>query len=132
MEKLFSPEFRNRLDQTIFFGKLAPSVIQRVVEKFLDELDGQLAEKNVTIEVSDAAKKWLGEKGYDEAFGARPMARLIQHELKAPLANELLFGKLSDGGTANVDVIDASWVLKINVLLKGNSSTASFIPYGKS
>ena len=106
LERLFSPEFRNRLDQTIFFDKLSMDIILKVVEKFLDELDGQLAEKHVTLVVSDDAKKWLGERGYDEAFGARPMARLIQHEVKAPLANELLFGKLSDGGKAIINVSD--------------------------
>jgi ATP-dependent Clp protease ATP-binding subunit ClpA len=105
LEKLFTPEFRNRIDATIFFEALSPDVIQRVVQKFLDELDGQLAEKHVHIEVSEAARLWLAEKGYDKAFGARPMARLIQQTLKAPLANEILFGALQNGGIARVDAV---------------------------
>ena len=74
--------------------------------KFLDELDGQLTEKHVTLEVTDRAQSWFAEHGYDKKFGARPMARLIQRTLKAPLANEVLFGKLQHGGTVTVDVAD--------------------------
>lgn len=106
LERVFTPEFRNRLDATVFFGALSQETIKKVVQKFLDELDGQLAEKNVHVEVSDAAKKWFADNGYDKAMGARPMARLIQQSLKAPLANEILFGKLTGGGTAFVDVVD--------------------------
>ncbi|MCG8419807.1 MAG: ATP-dependent Clp protease ATP-binding subunit ClpA [Proteobacteria bacterium] len=106
LERLFTPEFRNRLDATIYFDSLSPEVIKRVVTKFLDELDGQLAEKHVTLEVTDAAKGWFAERGYDKKFGARPMARLIQNTLKAPLANDILFGDLQDGGIAYVDVKD--------------------------
>ncbi|MBP9207240.1 MAG: ATP-dependent Clp protease ATP-binding subunit ClpA [Kofleriaceae bacterium] len=104
LERVFTPEFRNRLDATVFFSSLPPAVIRKVVDKFLDELDGQLAEKKVQLEVSDAARAWFAERGYDKAMGARPMARLIQSTLKAPLANELLFGKLAGGGVAHVDV----------------------------
>jgi len=106
LERMFSPEFRNRLDASVFFDSLPMEVIKRVVGKFLDELDGQLAEKHVQLEVSDAARTWFAEHGYDKSMGARPMARIIQNTLKAPLANEILFGKLVHGGVAHVDVDD--------------------------
>jgi ATP-dependent Clp protease ATP-binding subunit ClpA len=106
LERAFTPEFRNRLDGTVFFSSLPPEVIKKVVTKFIDELDGQLVEKKVHLEVSDAAKDWFAVKGYDKAMGARPMARIIAQTLKAPLANEILFGKLSNGGTAFIDVKD--------------------------
>ena len=106
LERVFTPEFRNRLDATVFFGSLPPEIIRKVARKFLDELDGQLAEKKVHLEVSPAALDWFVEHGYDKAMGARPMARLVQSSLKAPLANEILFGKLADGGTVLVDVKD--------------------------
>jgi ATP-dependent Clp protease ATP-binding subunit ClpA len=104
LERMFTPEFRNRLDATVFFDSLPIEVIKRVVGKFLDELDGQLAEKHVQLEVSEAARTWFAEHGYDKAMGARPMARIIQNTLKAPLANEILFGKLTNGGVAHIDV----------------------------
>src|SRR5687768_16601508 len=106
LERVFTPEFRNRLDATVFFGALPVDVIRKVARKFLDELDGQLAEKHVELEVSPAALDWFVEHGYDKAMGARPMARLVQSTLKAPLANEILFGKLVNGGTVHVDVKD--------------------------
>jgi ATP-dependent Clp protease ATP-binding subunit ClpA len=106
MERMFTPEFRNRLDATVFFDSLPIEVIKKVVAKFIDEVDGQLAEKHVHLEVSDAARLWFAEKGYDKSMGARPMARIIQNTLKAPLANEILFGKLQSGGVAHVDVDD--------------------------
>ncbi len=111
LERVFTPEFRNRLDGTVFFEALPPVVIKQVATKFLDQLDTQLMEKNVSLEVSDAAKDWFAERGYDKAMGARPMARLIANTLKAPLANEILFGKLVNGGTAFVDVKDGEIVL---------------------
>jgi ATP-dependent Clp protease ATP-binding subunit ClpA len=106
IERVFTPEFRNRLDATVFFGSLPVEVIRKVARKFLDELDGQLIEKKVHLEVSPAAIDWFVEHGYDKAMGARPMARIVQSTLKAPLANEILFGKLAGGGTAYVDVKD--------------------------
>jgi ATP-dependent Clp protease ATP-binding subunit ClpA len=106
LERVFTPEFRNRLDATVFFGSLPVEVIRKVARKFLDELDGQLVEKKVHLEVSPAAIEWFVEHGYDKAMGARPMARLVQNTLKAPLANEILFGALVNGGTAFVDVKD--------------------------
>lgn len=98
IKKMFTPEFRNRLDSVVQFGSLSLEHIKTVVDKFLVELQTQLDEKHVTIEVTDAARQWLAENGYDEKMGARPMARLIQEKIKRPLAEELLFGALSDGG----------------------------------
>jgi ATP-dependent Clp protease ATP-binding subunit ClpA len=106
LERLFTPEFRNRLDATVFFGKLDFEVIKRVARKFLDELEGQLQDKHVALEVTDAAKAWFAEHGYDPKFGARPMARLVQDTLKVPLADELLFGRLQNGGVAHIDCVD--------------------------
>jgi ATP-dependent Clp protease ATP-binding subunit ClpA len=108
LERVFTPEFRNRLDATVFFDALPVEVIRKVARKFLDELDGQLAEKKVQLEISPAALDWFVEHGYDKAMGARPMARLVQSTLKAPLANEILFGKLSEGGVAHVDIKDGA------------------------
>ena len=106
LERVFTPEFRNRLDATVMFGALPPEIIRKVARKFLDELDGQLGEKKVELEISDAAIEWFVVNGYDKAMGARPMARLIQSTLKAPLANEILFGKLANGGIAFIDIVD--------------------------
>ena len=113
MEKVFTPEFRNRLDATIFFGKLPFEVIVKVVDKFLHEVEGQLADKHVELEVTDAAKKWFAENGYDEKFGARPMSRLIQNTLKVVLADEILFGKLQHGGTAQVDLVEGEIAVEV-------------------
>ncbi len=104
LERVFTPEFRNRLDATVFFDALPVAVIRQVARKFLDELDGQLAEKKVQLEVSPAAIDWFVEHGYDKAMGARPMARLVQTTLKGPLANEILFGQLVGGGVARIDL----------------------------
>ncbi len=106
LERVFTPEFRNRLDATVFFDSLPVEVIKKVARKFLDQLEGQLAEKHVTLEVSPEAIGWFVENGYDKAMGARPMQRLVQSTLKAPLANEILFGKLVDGGVAHVELVD--------------------------
>ncbi|MFI0488997.1 MAG: ATP-dependent Clp protease ATP-binding subunit ClpA [Yersinia sp. (in: enterobacteria)] len=102
IKKVFTPEFRNRLDHIIWFNHLSPVVIQQVVDKFIVELQAQLDGKGVSLEVSEEARYWLSEKGYDKAMGARPMARVIQENLKKPLANELLFGSLVDGGSVTV------------------------------
>ena len=104
LERMFSPEFRNRLDAIITFSPLPQDVVLKVVQKFMHELDGQLADKRVTIEVTDAANAWLCEKGYDEHFGARPMERTIQEHIKKPVAGELLFGDLQHGGRLQIDV----------------------------
>ena len=102
IKKIFTPEFRNRLDNIIWFDHLSTEVIHQVVDKFIVELQVQLDQKGVSLEVSQEARNWLAEKGYDRAMGARPMARVIQDNLKKPLANELLFGSLVDGGQVTV------------------------------
>ncbi|HZS40788.1 MAG TPA: ATP-dependent Clp protease ATP-binding subunit ClpA [Polyangia bacterium] len=104
IERTFAPEFRNRLDGWIAFDALPPEVIRRVVDKLVTELVAQLVEKKVTLELTDAARDWLAKHGFDDKFGARPMARLIQNELKKPLADEILFGRLKSGGRARVEV----------------------------
>ncbi|MBK0001832.1 MULTISPECIES: ATP-dependent Clp protease ATP-binding subunit ClpA [Erwiniaceae] len=102
IKKIFTPEFRNRLDNIIWFKHLDRVVIHQVVDKFIVELQAQLDPKGVSLEVSDDAREWLADKGYDKAMGARPMARAVQENLKKPLANELLFGSLVDGGSVSV------------------------------
>lgn len=104
INKLFAPEFRNRLDAIVSFGRLSKEVVSKVVDKFVLQLEAQLADRNVTIELSDEARDWLVEHGYDETMGARPMARLIQSTIKTPLADDVLFGKLKNGGAVRVIV----------------------------
>jgi ATP-dependent Clp protease ATP-binding subunit ClpA len=106
LERLFSPEFRNRLDAIVPFAPLSPDAVGRVVDKFVAELTAQLQAKRVTITLTPAARTWLAERGYDATFGARPMARLIQQEIKRPLADEILFGRLKEGGPVTVDAGD--------------------------
>ena len=113
VKRMFSPEFRNRLDAVIRFAALSPEVIGLVVDKFVIQLEGQLADRNVTIELSAAARAWLAEHGHDPTYGARPLARLIQEKIKKPLADELLFGRLAKGG-------------RVMVGLKAGSLTFSF------
>ena len=102
INRLFTPEFRNRLDAVVTFNGLPQEVITKVVEKFIFQLEAQLADRGVSIELTDEATKWLAEKGYDEKFGARPLARIIQEHIKKPLAEELLFGRLEHGGTVRI------------------------------
>ncbi len=104
INKIFTPEFRNRLDATIWFNHLGQDVILQVVDKFLTELQAQLDAKQVSLNVTDKARRYLANKGYDKAMGARPMARLIKEELKKELANELLFGRLIKGGSVDIDI----------------------------
>ena len=106
LKRFFSPEFRNRLDAVVQFGTLTPQTIASVVDKFIFELEQQLLDKRVGLIVDADARAWIAEKGYDPAMGARPMARIIQHHIKKPLANEVLFGALSSGGTVRVYVKD--------------------------
>jgi ATP-dependent Clp protease ATP-binding subunit ClpA len=113
IERTFAPEFRNRLDGWIAFDALPPEVIRRVVDKLVAELAAQLVEKKVTLDLSDAARDWLAEHGFDAQFGARPMARLIQNELKKPLADLILFGTLKNGGRVQVGVADEKLALKV-------------------
>ncbi|MCA3555507.1 ATP-dependent Clp protease ATP-binding subunit ClpA [Aestuariivirga sp.] len=102
IQRLFTPEFRNRLDAVIPFGHLPPEVVRKVVEKFVLQLEAQLAERQVNIELSAEAADWLAKKGYDQQMGARPLSRVIQEHVKKPLAEEVLFGKLSKGGTVRI------------------------------
>ena len=106
IKRLFAPEFRNRLDAIISFASLSPEVMLKVVDKFIMQLEEQLADRAVTIELSGKARKWLAERGYDPSYGARPLARVIQEHVKKPLAEELLFGCLVKGGTVLVEVRD--------------------------
>jgi ATP-dependent Clp protease ATP-binding subunit ClpA len=112
VERLFSPEFRNRLDARLQFAPLSAAVMGQIVDKMIGELGRQLAEKRVTIELSAAARALLAERGYDPAFGARPLARVIDEMVKRPLTDELLFGALADGGHAVVDVVDGGIVVQ--------------------
>jgi ATP-dependent Clp protease ATP-binding subunit ClpA len=105
INRLFAPEFRNRLDAVISFGQLPREVVAKVVDKFVMQLEAQLADRNVTIELTDEAREWLVEHGYDETMGARPMARLIQSTIKTPLADDVLFGRLKGGGAVRVVVV---------------------------
>jgi ATP-dependent Clp protease ATP-binding subunit ClpA len=104
IDRLFAPEFRNRLDAIVPFARLPEAVIARVVDKFILQLEAQLSDRNVTIELTDEAREWLVKNGYDEAMGARPMARVIQTQIKTPLADEVLFGRLKGGGVVKVVV----------------------------
>ncbi|MGI8640553.1 MAG: ATP-dependent Clp protease ATP-binding subunit ClpA [Pyrinomonadaceae bacterium] len=111
IERTFTPEFRNRLDAWVPFKALDLENIKLIVDKFIKELNGQLAEKRVLIQLTDAAKEWLSKNGFDTKYGARPMSRLIHDKIKQPLANEILFGKLTDGGSVSVDEQDGELVL---------------------
>ncbi|NHM21171.1 MULTISPECIES: ATP-dependent Clp protease ATP-binding subunit ClpA [Tritonibacter] len=113
IERTFSPEFRNRLDATISFGPLPKEVILQVVEKFVLQLEAQLMDRNVSIELTRKAAEWLADKGYDDKMGARPLGRVIQEHIKKPLAEELLFGKLSKGGVVQVGIKDGKLDLRI-------------------
>ena len=104
IERLFSPEFRNRLDETVHFNSLGPEVMGNIVDKFIREIEKQLAERKVRFELTPEARSLLAEKGYDRNFGARPLARLIQKEIKDRLSEDVLFGSLSKGGRVRIDV----------------------------
>lgn len=114
IKKTFTPEFRNRLDAVVTFDPLDEPTILHIVGKFILELEQQLEEKQVTLDVNDAARQWLADKGYDRAMGARPMARIIQQHIKQPLAEDLLFGKLLKGGVVKVSVRKDNLVLKVS------------------
>ena len=104
LKRLFTPEFRNRLDATITFGGLTPEIIDRVVEKFVLQLEVQLEDRNVSIEITKEAREWLAKRGFDAEMGARPLARTIQEHVKKPMAEELLFGELQKGGVVKIDI----------------------------
>jgi ATP-dependent Clp protease ATP-binding subunit ClpA len=133
IKKLFSPEFRNRLDAVVPFSSLPPAVIGQVVEKFILELEMQLEDRGVHIKLSAAAKAFVAEKGYDKHFGARPLKRVIQEEIKKPLADELLFGKLVEGGEVKIGFKNKKLTIDIEpgkLLLKPKSKPKSK-PKGK-
>ncbi len=113
VERLFSPEFRNRLDEIVTFAQLTPEVMGQVVDKFIAEIAAQLREKKVTIQLTDAARAWLADKGYEPDFGARPLARVMQTELNDKLANEVLFGEITKGGHVIVDLSDDQLTLDL-------------------
>jgi ATP-dependent Clp protease ATP-binding subunit ClpA len=113
IKRMFTPEFRNRLDAVIPFAGLTPEIVGRVVEKFVMQLEAQLADRNVTIELSSAAKEFLAERGYEPLYGARPLARVIQELIKKPLAEELLFGKLVKGGSVKVTLKDGALAFEV-------------------
>lgn len=104
IERVFTPEFRNRLDAWVAFKPLDIDVIKKIVDKFINELNGQLAEKRVLVKLDSAASEWMAKNGFDARYGARPMARLIHEKIKQPLAHEILFGRLADGGSVTVTV----------------------------
>jgi ATP-dependent Clp protease ATP-binding subunit ClpA len=104
IKRMFTPEFRNRLDATVYFAGLSPGIIDRIVEKFVLQLEAQLADRSVTFELDPEATRWLAERGFDDEMGARPLARIIQEHVKKPIADEILFGELRRGGVVKVTV----------------------------
>jgi ATP-dependent Clp protease ATP-binding subunit ClpA len=106
IERIFSPEFRNRLDAIVTFRSLTPAVMESIVEKFVLQLESQLAERHVAIALTPQARTWLAVKGYDKVFGARPLARVLQKDVRDPLTSEILFGRLEHGGTVTIDAAD--------------------------
>jgi ATP-dependent Clp protease ATP-binding subunit ClpA len=113
IKRLFTPEFRNRLDAVVAFRPLTPEIIRQVVQKFVIQLEAQLADRHVTIETSDEAADWLAKNGFDELYGARPLARVIQENIKKPLADEILFGRLVKGGHVKVVLKDGKMAFEI-------------------
>jgi ATP-dependent Clp protease ATP-binding subunit ClpA len=113
LKRLFTPEFRNRLDAIVQFRSLTPEIIRQVVQKFVMQLEAQLADRHVTIETSDEAADWLAKNGFDELYGARPLARVIQENIKKPLADEILFGRLTKGGHVKVVLKDGKLAFEI-------------------
>ncbi|MBP2160736.1 MULTISPECIES: ATP-dependent Clp protease ATP-binding subunit ClpA [Asticcacaulis] len=124
IKRLFTPEFRNRLDAIVTFKQLKPEVISKVVEKFILQLEMQLADRHISIELTEDAGKWLAENGYDELYGARPLARVIQENIKKPLADEILFGKLVKGGHILVKLVDGKIAFDITPSTKGGVDKA--------
>jgi ATP-dependent Clp protease ATP-binding subunit ClpA len=121
IQKMFTPEFRNRLDAVVRFNSLSKEVIGKVVDKELLEVERQLLEKEVHLQVDKAARAWIADHGYDETMGARPLARLIQEEIKRGLADELLFGKLQHGGNVKIGVVEGELDFKITGSRKKNA-----------
>jgi ATP-dependent Clp protease ATP-binding subunit ClpA len=113
IERTFTPEFRNRLDAWVPFKPLGMDMIKLVVDKFITELNTQLIEKRVLVKLTDAASEWLAKHGFDPKFGARPMQRLIHDKIKQPLASEILFGKLAEGGSVEVDADEKELLMNL-------------------
>jgi ATP-dependent Clp protease ATP-binding subunit ClpA len=128
IETTFSPEFRNRLDGHIAFNQLGVDHIKLVVDKFIKELRGQLTERNVTLDLTEEARTWLANKGYDRLYGARPMARLIQQKVKEPLSEDLLFGQLEHGGHARLEIENDQLAIKITPAESKRSSANGSAP----
>lgn len=128
IKQMFSPEFRNRLDSTINFSFLPPEVVSKVVEKFVLQLELQLADRGVEISLEEDAKAWLAEKGYDRHYGARPLERVIQESIKKPLADELLFGKLAKGGEVVVKLKDGEMAFEITPHAPKEKPAAAKVP----
>jgi ATP-dependent Clp protease ATP-binding subunit ClpA len=124
IDRLFAPEFRNRLDAIIQFKSLSMEIIRQVVDKFIFELESQLSEKRVSLALEADAREWLAVHGCDPKMGARPMARLIQESIKKPLADEILFGKLADGGMVRISVEDGKLAFDIVGLREKSLETA--------
>jgi ATP-dependent Clp protease ATP-binding subunit ClpA len=116
IKRVFTPEFRNRLDATISFRSLDEEIILRVVDKFLIELETQLQEKKVEASFSESLRKFLAKKGFDPAMGARPMQRIIQEKIRKALADELLFGRLANGGRVDIDLADDGETVELQFL----------------
>ncbi len=114
IERLFSPEFRNRLDAVVTFNPLPEKIVLKIVDKFIKELNEQLVSKNIFVEITEETRKWLAQKGFDIKFGARPLQRLIQKEIKAPLVEEILFGKLKNGGKVLVNIHEENLFFEID------------------
>ena len=132
INRMFTPEFRNRLDATIGFAGLSSAIITRVVEKFIMQLEVQLEDRNVAIEMTEKARSWIGEKGYDKHYGARPLARMIQEHIKKPLAEELLFGALVKGGLVKIGLKAGKLTFTYGVEEKGKPNRKPGKPKGKS
>ena len=123
---MFSPEFRNRLDAVVAFKGLTQEIIRQVVQKFIMQLEAQLADRHVTIETTEEATDWLAKNGFDELYGARPLARVIQEHIKKPLADEILFGRLIRGGHVKVELVDGKLAFRIDA--DGESGQDAAIP----
>jgi ATP-dependent Clp protease ATP-binding subunit ClpA len=123
IERVFSPEFRNRLDAIVTFGALTPEVMETIVEKFVLELESQLRERRVAIALTPEARAYLGKKGYDPVYGARPLARLVQAEVRDPLTDEILFGGLQDGGTVTIGVKDGALAFEVEPAPAANATS---------
>uniref|UniRef100_UPI0025C5981D AAA family ATPase n=1 Tax=Brevundimonas sp. TaxID=1871086 RepID=UPI0025C5981D len=113
IQRLFAPEFRNRLDAIVAFKALDSETIKSVVSKFIMQLEHQLGDRNITIELTDEAADWLAKNGFDELYGARPLARTIQEHIKKPLADDILFGRLTRGGHVKVELKDGKIVFDV-------------------